>query len=163
MATTGDVSDKLDVFRAVCLLGGAIATNGAPSGAAAGVPCNTDSPFSAGHVETGTNYYRRPAAESTLFVFSTAGSGTMTVTLRLWGYLAAAGKWAPLGTGGDTTKGGLNAGAAIGETTADAIQHCEPFIYGGHFDRLYVEVAAIGGTSTSVDVWMVTPRINTYD
>lgn len=119
----------------ITLLTAATAVNGAPSGATAGValPHQTDL--------------------ATLFVHNTAGSATMTVTLRLWGYKTSTAKWYPLGTGTAALKGVLNAGAAIAEDAtlgADTLLHCEVVTSLHKINRVYLEVAAIGGTSTAV-------------
>ena len=83
---------------------------------------------------------------------STAGSGTMTCTLKLWGYTPADG-WSPLGTHATAaTKGILNAGSAIDETAADEIDHAEVILGLQQFTRLAAQVTAIGGTSTAVTV-----------
>lgn len=95
-----------------------------------------------------------------LVVVSTAGSGTMTVTIRQWlmfGTLGSisAGAWCPAGPGGDATKGVINAGAAIGETGSNTIRHCEVVTFTAHASRLYFEITAIGGTGTAVTVFLV--------
>jgi len=118
------------------LLASATATNGAPSGASAGMSCDFLRKF--GEI---------PAACSIL-IKSTAGSGVMTATLKLWGYDGAT--WYPVGVGADSTKGELNAAAAIGETSADSIRHSEVFNYPGLWVRLYLEILAIGGTNTAI-------------
>lgn len=91
----------------------------------------------------------------TLHLYSTAGSGTMTASGRLWGRIPNATgtpHWHPLGTGNDSTKGMINEGNVLGETSADKLRHCEPVELLPEFDRLYFEVVSIGGTSTSVTV-----------
>ena len=87
-------------------------------------------------------------------VQSTAGSGTMTVTIRLWGYSAVPAAWAPLGYGADATKGVINDGAALGETGTNLIQHAELIDGLENFDRLYAEITAIGGTSTAISCYL---------
>lgn len=121
------------------------ATNGAPSTSTDGVSTNLIKSF-VGH------------APQTIGIklWSTAGSGTMTVTVKLWGY--ANGKWVPVGTGADTTKGEINAVAAIGETSADSIVHSETMNYPLFFSRLYAEVAAIGGTATAISLSFLLAR-----
>lgn len=91
---------------------------------------------------------------------STAGSATMSVTLRLWemfGTLASQtnGLWSPPGVGADSVKGLLNGGVAIGEVTADVIRHSEVISLGAHASRVYVEITAIGGTATAITVFLV--------
>lgn len=116
----------------ITLLTAAIATTSAPSAATDGValPGLTDL--------------------ATLFVYSTAGSGTMTVTTRLWGYNSQVAKWFPVGTGADATKGTINEGAATGETGTDVIAHAEPIQGLRAFQRVALQVTAIGGTNTAV-------------
>ena len=128
------------------ILDAATATNSPPSGGSAGV--------SLASAAIGPPW----PTTCTLLVRSTAGSGTMTVTIRLWGYAEDAAVWLPLGVGLDATKGTINAGAAIGETGSDVIRHCEPIANVFHFSRLYAEVTAIGGTSTAVTVELLVPR-----
>lgn len=120
------------------LLASATATNSPPSGATAGL-------------DVGDLYLNgeKPDVVS-LLIFSTAGSDAMTVTCRIWGYNAAATTWFPLGVGTAAGKGVLNGGAAIAETEADKIAHAEPLDLPLHFTRLYLEITAIGGTSTAV-------------
>lgn len=126
------------------LLEAATATNSVPSGGSAGIAL-TGLPLGD----------KAPIDGASLLVYSTAGSGTMTVTIRLWGYHADGSVWVPLGPGGDTTKGTINEGAAIGETSTDVIRHAEPIDLPGHFSRLYAEITAIGGTSTAITVDLV--------
>lgn len=115
------------------LLSAATATNSPPSGATAGV--DIASLLGALGVF--------PEAFSFL-VYSTAGSATMTVTVRIWGYDEDSGFWFPLGY--------LNGGSAIAELSTDIIRHAEPMDLAGHFDRLYAELTTIGGTSTAITV-----------
>lgn len=125
------------------LLASAIATSAVPSGT----------------VGLDFNYLRdlgEVPAVSSILVKSTAGSGTMTVTLRLWGYDGAA--WYPVGPGSDSTKGVINVAAALGETDADSIRHSEVFNYPGLWQRLYLQVTAIGGTATAVTGYIVIRR-----
>lgn len=130
-------------MASIQLLTARTTTNGVPSLATAGVVL-------------GDMWRTSPAA---LLVASTAGSGTMTVTLRLWGYSVVSAAWHPLGTGADSTKGTINAGAACGETNTDSIAHIEIVdgLYG--FERLYAEVTAIGGTATAISVWLISTTV----
>ena len=132
----------------ITLLTAATATNSAPSGGSAGVETNG--------LKVGGNV----PDTCTVLVYSSAGSGTMTATIRMWGYSNSI--WLPLGTGASgaaDTKGVLNENVAIAETSADFIAHAEPLSYCGHFDRLYAEVTAIGGTSTAINVVVVCEQI----
>jgi len=120
------------------ILEGATATNSAPSAATDGI----------NHKKEGML-----RDKATVFVESTAGSGTMTVTIKLWGYNSVRALWAPLGT--DPDKGVINGGSAIAEEEADTLQHMEILEGLSNIDRIYAEVTTIGGTSTAVNVGLM--------
>lgn len=135
--------------RSIKVLEAAIATNGTPigQGAAAGV--------SVGEVIKAGNPHH-----ATIFVASTAGSGTMTVTLRAWAMSVAAGNlWAPCGTGSATLRGVLNGGNAIDEVSADLLRHTEVIGAPWAMDRFYLEITAIGGTGTAISAWLTVPAM----
>ncbi len=92
--------------------------------------------------------------EAVLEVWSTAGSGVMTVTGRLWGYTEAAG-WAPLGIGAGATKGIINGGATLDETSADKIAHKEVVSGLRDLERVYLELSAFGGAATAISARLV--------
>lgn len=126
------------------LLTAATATNGAPTAATDGFELK------------GSFERAKPGDDAIIFVHSTAGSGTMTVTLKLWGYSKVAAEWAPLGVDStDADRGKLNDGNAIGEVIANSLEHSEIVQGLRHFDRVYLEVAAIGGTATAVSAWLL--------
>jgi hypothetical protein len=132
------------------LLTAATATNSAPSGAAAGVSrkgapgATTNSPNGLGECD-----------EAVILIASTAGSGVMTGTFKLWGYSPLSAAWHPIGTHATAaTKGVLNQGNAIGETGTDVVTHAELVQGLGVFTRLYLEITAIGGTNTAFSAWL---------
>jgi hypothetical protein len=127
------------------LLSEVTAANGVPTAA-------TDGSELWGSFERG-----KPQNEAVLAIHSTAGSGTMTATLKLWGYLKSTGVWYPMGTEATAAnKGLINAGSAVPEgPIADAIRHSELVIGFVHFDRIYLEVTAIGGTATAISAWLI--------
>ena len=133
-------------YEQITLLTAAVATNSPPSGASAGVDVS------------GVFGSFTAIDWAVLQVRSTAGSATMTVAIRLWGYNALSAAWFPLGVGADATKGAINAGTTLGETAADTIRHTEPVYYVSAFDRVYAEITAIGGTSTAITVELIVPR-----
>lgn len=82
--------------------------------------------------------------EAIILVRSTAGSGTMTATVTIWGLHAELGVWFKVK--------GLNGAAAIAETTADAINYAETVSGLRRFSRLHAEVAT-AGTNPTVSVY----------
>jgi hypothetical protein len=132
------------------LLASATAANSEPSGGGAGIAIND---------------IEKPWPEFFgILVGSAAGSGVLTCTLRLWGYnptvrAGCAGHtgWIPVGPGTGTTAGQLNGGVAITEVQADKLAHSEVLHRAAlqHFTRLYLEIEAIGGTSTAIVAWLV--------
>lgn len=132
------------------LLTAATGTNSPPSGATAGVSLKNKTHGKA------PNFRWSHYPSGVIHVQSTAGSGTMTVTLRLWGYSAATSTWIPLGSNATmATRGVLNQGNAITEDGTDNLCHAEPVTGLGSFTRVYLEVVAIGGTSTAVSAYLV--------
>lgn len=132
------------------LLSAAIATNGVPSGATAGFDLKQRTPGRSSanrwqHYPTGV-----------ILVKSSAGSGTMTVTLRVWCYSLVTAAWHPMGSSAtESLRGVLNAQSAIDEDGADVLVHAEPITGLGAFARIYLEVTAIGGTSTAINAYLV--------
>jgi hypothetical protein len=132
------------------LLAAATAINFPPSGATAGVALRGTQP---GKTQKYT-WYHQPSG--VIQVYSTAGSATMTVTVKLWGYGVHSAKWHPLGSSTtEADRGKLNNQSAIDEDVADELVHAEPITGLGAFSRIYAEITAIGGTSTAVTVLLV--------
>lgn len=135
----------------VKLLTAATGTNSPPTVVTDGVPKKGRTP---GTTDSGLG----ESDSAVILVRSTAGSGTMTVTLRLWGWSDLTGVWHPIGTSTtDASRGLLNQATAIGEGPgpADTLRHAELVQGLSAFQRLYCEVTAIGGTSTAVSVLAV--------
>jgi hypothetical protein len=127
------------------------ATSSAPSGASAGVEVQGLA-IGNGNI---------PDHVSCL-VLSSAGSGTMSCSVKLFGYVAdaAIADWFPLGVGSvDANRGLLNSGDSIGESEADKIRFSEAVNYIGHFDRVYAQVTAIAGSSTAISVFLVSESV----
>lgn len=88
-----------------------------------------------------------PPADLEVRVVSTAGSGTMDVTVGIhWFFGTAATDWAL----GDL----LNGGSAIPEYGTNTIGWSEPFSPSMGASRVYAEVRAINGTNTAVTVYL---------
>lgn len=110
------------------------------------------------------------AEQGSLFVRSTAGSGTMTALIRLWGYDPnennGAGGWFPfsIGTGeaAANTSGVLNGGDAIEEVATDSILHYELLSNLQVFSRVDAEIISLGGTGTTISLsisWHKAPAV----
>ena len=128
--------------RNILILEAATATNSPPSGGSAGVAATV----------VDTDWGAKYEADSAVVeAYSSAGSATMTFTIRLWGYDSIAAKWFPLGY--------LNSGSAIAELAADDIRHAEMVDDLFVWDRWYAEVTAIGGTGTAVTVDLIFPAV----
>lgn len=84
--------------------------------------------------------------QAIILVTNPAGTGTVTASLRLWGFNVEKGRWYDLGP--------LNGGAAIPEsTTSDLIAYAEGIAGLRPFARLYCEiVGALGGAGTTITV-----------
>lgn len=82
--------------------------------------------------------------EAIVLVRSTAGSGTMTATVTIWGLHAELGVWFKVKA--------LNGGSAIAETSSDAINYAETVSGLRRFSRLYAEITT-AGTSPTVSVY----------
>ncbi len=127
---------------AIELLASAIAANGLPSGTA-GIDTNSLAEFG------------RVPDKIRVGVNSTAGSGTMSVTLRVWG--RAAGIWFRL-KDLNASSAAPHTAVAIPETSADAIAYTEEVTGIAGCSRLYLEIVAILGTSTAVTGYALVGR-----
>ncbi|HEY1813014.1 MAG TPA: hypothetical protein VGG74_11775 [Kofleriaceae bacterium] len=140
----GDVVQISPNATAIELLASAATANGAPSGAA-GLDMNSVRTLLGDIPENGIR----------IAIISTAGSGTMTAQMRLW---------AELGSLGWVVVQALNHAAdpftavAIGETSSDKINYSEEVHAIAGADRLYLEIIALGGTSTAVKGELVIAR-----
>ena len=93
----------------------------------------------------------------TLGIVSTAGSDTMVCTAVLWTY--AAGQWGRPGVGATSSvKSLINEGNSIDEVSANQIAHFEEIHLLAHFERVYLEIATIGGTATAVTGYLLGQR-----
>lgn len=135
------------------LLTAADTTNGAPASATAGFETQTQRSFSP-----------RTHDRGWCVVKSTAGSGAMTVTLRLWGYIPTREDSDLLGwvvadvfevVAADGV-GLMNCAGTIDETSTDGINVAQRVDGLRLYSRLYAEVTAIAGTATAVNVFVIT-------
>jgi hypothetical protein len=126
------------------LLDGVTATTAAPSAATDGFSLRKPTP--------GTEYVWSGQNIGQLNLYSTAGSGTMTATVRMWGYKGNADRWFPLGTSTTESERGLINGGAVDEDGADNLVSSTLIQGLSGFDRIAAQVVAIGGTSTAIDL-----------
>jgi hypothetical protein len=95
-----------------------------------------------------------------LLVHTSAGSATMTATVKLWaGVLgvgtAGAGKYVAASPGSAALSGLLNGGAAFDEHATDVIHRLDVIALPRLAQKMYAEITAIGGTSTAVTVDLI--------
>lgn len=143
----GDIKNKNNATRAACLMVGATANVAAPTLVTDGI---ANYPTNAITIDDGACFTCQPANFSTLVIAATAGSGSLTGVFTLYGYLAAfnggAGQWFPIK---------VNTGSAV--TGTGSLAYCERFLNLGHFDRLALGLASIGGSSTpTMEAWVIT-------
>lgn len=95
-------------------------------------------------------------------VRTTAGSGTMTATIKLWaGYRisTSAGVYLAASPGAAATAGVLNGGAANDEHATDNINRMDVLSYPRLARKYAAQVTAIGGTATAVTVDLIFPAV----
>lgn len=119
-----------DDFSATALTGGGATTQSAPTVGDSSL--GEAKPFS--------------CDAATILVRSAAGSGTMTATVKVWGYNSAVGYWSLVKA--------LNGGSAIPETSTDRLAYAEVVTGLRAYSRVHVELA-VAGTGTEVDVTAV--------
>ncbi len=81
-------------------------------------------------------------------VKSTAGSGTMTVTLRVWQRMGSIGWF--VGEAIEASSATPQAAVAIAETGTDSIAYTTPVEMLQAADRIYLEITVIAGSATAV-------------
>jgi hypothetical protein len=146
----GDVSAN-NSKKAVQIMAPTTANVAAPTLATDGIPVYPVASFNA--ADTGHGYQGRDARESTLLIEGTCTAGQVLVgTFTLWGYLAASGKWYEL----PTSTGTAITPVALAETGTDTITLVQRFQNLGHFDRLALQLASIGGGGATFNAWLVT-------
>jgi hypothetical protein len=90
-----------------------------------------------------------------LLLRSTAGSGVMDITLRIWLYSEHTHAWHPAGISSTiTNRGVLDDGTAITEDGADVLTHTEPIQFLSGYDYIYGEITVVDGTGTAVDLYL---------
>lgn len=145
-----------DKKRTIKLIENVTANSAVPTAATDGHACYpTEDQKVSTAAETWCFYPFRDAGQSTLNAYGTVNAGqVLAVTLTLWGYLAAAGKWfeIPLNGGTPVTP------VALAETDTDIISFQQRLENLGHYDRLYLQVTGISGTGASINAWLTTGK-----
>lgn len=102
-------------------------------------------PASLTAVGTGVRIPVSGCDSATILVHNTAGTGTVSAIVRLWGFCSQKGRWYDLGA--------LNGGDAIPETSsAEAIAYAEGIAGLRPFTHLYAELGTLTGTGTAISV-----------
>jgi hypothetical protein len=92
---------------------------------------------------------------SSISVRSTAGSGTMACTLRIWLWSDLLSDWAPYGADATAANRGLiNATNSIDEVIANRILHTELVTGLSNYEAIYLQITAITGTATAISAWL---------
>ena len=141
MALEAKVDTIAGLSYTIELLASANAANSPPASATAGIDLNLLHRNSGGipdKVRVGVN--------------STAGSATMTVTLRVWGQ--AGGIWFRL-KDLNASSAAPHTAVAIPETGTDSIKYSEEVSGISGCSRLYLEIVAIAGTNTAVTGYVI--------
>lgn len=158
-STVGQVASFAGAKRSLCLAVNVTAIQTPPALATDGVPNYPDETVYG--ADTGACYARDGAQAAMLAVSSTAGSGAMTVSYTLWGYITAAnggaGLWFPITDQNGTA---VNFTASVSPLKANTVFETRRYWNTGCFDRLAVTVTAIGGTATAIEAWINTSRVN---
>lgn len=82
-------------------------------------------------------------------VKSTAGSGTMTVTPRVWFRFGSTVGW-QVGQAMAASSAAPQTAVAVAETGADTIMYSEVVLLPNGADRIFLEIVAIAGTNTAI-------------
>ncbi len=157
MATGIQTSDPASKYISVVrMFDGAAAVGAVPTGAPSETPAD-----GVGFAMSALGFGNVGPMDATLRVRSTAGTGTLAVTIRRWGYAVESGIWTPTGIGTGAAKGIINGGAALDETGTNLIRHAEPLFYVHHFDGIYFQITdapATGGDALSLVIEILFPR-----
>lgn len=130
----------------VVLLSAATVANGAPTLSTDGVDIRQGPPGASGRGLRESDF-------ATLLAYSTAGSGTMTATIKIRGYIARLARWFPMGPNAtDSKRGVINLATTLGENETDKIEHSELIQGLSTFSRVHAELVDIGGTATAITV-----------
>lgn len=146
----GDVKVRSNCKKDIVLLAGATANNGAPAAATDGIRMYEYDKLgqSSTLFKDGVNFPHQPVAKHRLCIKGTVTAGqTLVGTFTLWGYLESAGVWFQVK---------VNGGSALAETDTDKIGYTEVFDLLSSFDRIYLQLAAIGGAGATFDAYLVT-------
>ena len=146
----GDVKTRSNCKKDIVLLAAATGNNSAPASASAGIAMYEVDKI--GHTSSifkdGANFPHQPVSKHRLCIKGTVDAGqTLVGTFTLWGYLESASAWFQVK---------VNGGSALAETGTDTIGYSEVFDLLSAFDRVYLQIASIGGTGASFDAWLVT-------
>jgi len=155
MAAVGTVGGNA-TKRSIVMMSAATGNVAKPATSTAGVACyRTPQQAMDDQTDQGFCFMGRDSGQATLMIKGRVTAGqTLVGTFTLWGYLAEADNWFEIPVNGGTAVTPV----ALAETDTDAINYQQRFENLGHYDRLALELAAIGGTGATFDAWLVTGR-----
>lgn len=150
--TVGQIQSKSNAKKAVVIMAAQTGNTGAPSASTDGIPAYPTNQIAA---DDGHCYAADAAMYSTLLIKGRCTAGqTLVGTFTLWGYDSLLDAWFEIPVNGGTAVTPV----ALAETSADQINFQEQFMNLGHYDRLFLELASIGGGGATFDAALVTQR-----
>ncbi len=151
----GSISGTANCKRDICIMAPAtIANVAAPSAATDGVPVYNTLATNRG-ADNGVAFGAQPPRVCTLLIKGTATAAEVLVgTFTLWGYHRASATWYEIPVNGGTTITPV----AMAETDTDKITYQAQVNNLGHFERVALQLAAIGGAGASFEAWLVTSQ-----
>jgi hypothetical protein len=148
----GDEKTWGNASKSVCILAPATANNAIPTLDTQGISMYVPPRAVPGTGHKSLAYGGQPPKSATLCIAGTATTGqTLVGTFTLWGYHPVLG-WLEIPVNGGTAITPV----ALAETDTDKITYTQRFEDVSHFQRLYLQLTAIGGTGASFEAWMTT-------
>jgi len=148
----GTIYSKSNAKKGLCLMAAATGNVAAPTLATDGYPMYPTNQITA---DDGHCFTASAAPVSTLMIKGRCTAGqTLVGTFTLWGYDAAMDAWFEIPVNGGTAITPV----ALAETSSDQINFQQQFNNLGHYDRIALDLAAIGGAGATFDAMLVTSR-----
>ena len=151
--TLGQVESFGNCVRTVCIMAPTVADVAAPTVEADGIdvyPTRAGKRVAGVQVDDGLCFPSTPSMNATLMIKGTCTAGQVLVgTFTLWGYHPQLG-WLEIPVNGGTAVTPV----ALAETETDKITFVQQFTNLGHYKKLALQLASIGGGGASFEAWM---------